>query len=241
MKSSNRIVYLILILLLACSSPNVFITLGDDSCLGYTYGNDKKCNIEIKRESDKITIDTVEIESISRAQKGYRLNSFQHKDLICFEIPHHLDNEYIVYDLNQKKIINTITVQDYLEKYFTEYAQKYNLISDYEQDLNFIYLESCSPSGKYVILDHGTGQNRTKFLISNDSFQVFKDIIIKFKWITDDSFEYWETPLDSEVSIPVKYVEGEKREHHRLLQEKRIWANGYITRTNDTMYIDEEH
>ncbi len=241
MKSKKRIPYLMLILLLKCSSPNVFVTLGDDSCLRYTYGNEKKCKIEIKREFDKTTVDTVEIESISRAEKGYKLNSFQQKDLICFEIPHHLDYEYIAYDLKEKKIISKINVQYYLEKYYSEYAQKYNLISDYEQDLNFTYFESCSPSGNYVVLDHGTGQNRTKFLISNNSFEVFNNIIVKFKWITDNSFEYWDTPLDSEVSVPAKSLDAKNSEQHRLLQVKRIWENGNITRTNDTIYIDQEN
>lgn len=97
------------------------------------------------------------------------------------------------------------------------------------------YFESVSPQNLFLVFDAGTGFVRTKYVfdLAKSEFHVFDDMRISLQWIAPKTFIFYVTPKEGETNLPI--LKGDT-----ILEEKRIWRNGNIYRTNTTRYTYQD-
>lgn len=123
--------------------------------------------------------------------------------------------EGVVYDLNERKIIIRNLSQQTL--------------------MHICYFESVSPDDQFLVFDSGTSSIRDKFVydLSTSKFHVFKDMSKALLWIAPKTFLYFDTLKENKTNLPI-------RKGDSVLEEKRIWRNGTIYRTNITRYSSRD-
>lgn len=123
--------------------------------------------------------------------------------------------EGVVYDLNQRKMIIRNLSQQTL--------------------MHICFFESVSPDDQFLVFDSGTSSIRDKFVydLSTSKFHVFKDMSKALQWIAPKTFIYFDTMKENETNLPIRKGES-------VLEEKRIWRNGSIYRTNITRYSSRD-
>ncbi|PKA23019.1 peptide-binding protein [Leptospira sp. mixed culture ATI2-C-A1] len=171
------------------------------------------------------------------------------------------DGNLQIFDKKTSKLLDTIPVDSYFQKvYKTEQKGHFLLIilknneEEYEgivYDLNLrrvllknlskqihmhmCYFESVSPQNLFLVFDVGTGFVRTKYVfdLAKSEFHVFDDMRISLQWIAPKTFIFYVTPKEGETNLPI--LKGDT-----ILEEKRIWRNGNIYRTNTTRYTYQD-
>ncbi|TGL24199.1 SH3 domain-containing protein [Leptospira yanagawae] len=171
--------------------------------------------LKILEKNTSKLLDTIDVGN--RFYKVFKSEQIRQYLLIVIGNEEEREDEYegVVYDLTKHRVI----IKNLSKKIL----------------MHICNFESVSPDDQFLVFDSGTSSIRDKFVydLSTSKFQIFNDMSRELQWIAPKTFIYFERVKENESNLPI-------RKGDYVLEEKRIWRNGTIYRTNTTRYTYQD-
>ncbi|TGL65361.1 SH3 domain-containing protein [Leptospira jelokensis] len=171
--------------------------------------------LKILEKNTSKLLDTIDVGN--RFNKVFKTKQIRQFLLIVIGYENEREDEYegVVYDLKKNRVIVRNLSKQIL--------------------MHICYFESVSPDDQFLVFDSGTSSIRDKFVydISTSKFHLFESMSLELKWIAPKTFIYYDRMQENETNLPI-------RKGDYVLEEKRIWRNGTIYRTNTTRYTYQD-